>query len=412
MTIQLSNDLVQVPILKRSNKYSAIELSQELLNTTYNGYNNSAEPLLMMGLAVMARFRYDFFKENRGFTVAYMHGPTSAGKTNILNNIAYLYGFNEDFISSGDSTILSMWQNLDNYNCIPVIYDEISRKVLGDNHFEGLIKSAYQGTNRDKISKIKTAINSTLIVSSNCPPPQKPEILNRLLLCNFEPRNFNLSKVIEFNDIRENYLSNLLPAIIKYEPGKVMKLYKASKVYIKILGGNLDSRSIGNIAIAYTGYKVLIDIAKKSQPKAVTENLEKFVKNYGQSLKVDSPWEEFINALPQLARDKAIKVGKDYKYAYDRVEQSKNDQDEPSPNPHLLCLHFEQAYRVYVGYYRQMKGEFPPTQKELIEYAKNSPQIHPGKTQVTKGINIGGVKKRCIVIDVLDNYELSVLDKM
>jgi len=182
--IILNENVSPRPTLKRSDKYSAKELCQKLLSTTYNGYDNSIEPLLVMGLAVMAPFRNLFIRETRGFTVAYLYGTTSAGKTNILNNIAFMFGYDEDYIYSGDSTVLSMWQKLDSCNSMPIIYDEISRRTLNDPHFEGFVKSTYQGTNRDKIAKVKTSINATLMMSSNYQPPQKPEMLNRL----FTPR--------------------------------------------------------------------------------------------------------------------------------------------------------------------------------------------------------------------------------
>ena len=407
--IQLSNEVQHKPYLKKSDKYSLKDLSHKLLNTIYKGYNYSVDPVLALGVAIMARFRNDFLKLGKGFPVAYLYGPTSAGKTNMLNSITYLYGYNENFINSGDSTIISMWQNLDNYNSTPVIYDEISRKVINDSLFEGLIKSAYYGTNRDKISKIKTSINATLILSSNFQPPQRPEILNRLLLCSFEQQNFQLKEVIGFNEIREKYLSNLLPAVLKYPKDKAIELFNQNREYIKGLNGNIDNRSVDNIAIAYTGYQILLNIAEEDQPNEIKENLEKFIINYSETLKVDSPWEEFINALPLLTRNKSIILNTDYKYAYDRENIQENNQ-LTNPVPHYLCIHFEQAYIAFIKHYRQISKNAPPTNKELLSYVKNDPRIKQGKSQLTKGININGKKKRCLVIDVSKNYELSHLD--
>jgi len=400
--IKLSDEIYPKPYLNRSNEYSAKELSSRLLNNTYNGYNNSPEPLLILGLASLARYRDLFFKVSKGFAVGYLYGTTSAGKTNLLNTISSLYGFKDDFINSGDSTILSMWQSLGKYSRKPVIYDEISGKVINDSLFEGLIKSAYQRINRDKIAKVKTSIESTLLLSSNYQPTQRPEILNRLLLCNFEPENFKLENVIEFNDVREKYLSNLLPAIISFKSSQIIDSFNTARIVIKKLNCNLDTRSIDNIAIAYTGYKILLDIAEESQPDEVRQNFEKFVKFYDQSLKIESHWEEFLKSLPLLARNKKIIAEKDYKYAYDKEDMS----------IHLLCIHFEQAYNAFLGYRKQIKKDFPPSSKELLKYGKTDKNIISAKDQTTKPISINGVKKRCLVIDVRDNYELSHLDLM
>lgn len=408
----LNSEVALNPMLKKSDKHTTKELSQRLLNTAYKGYDNSIEPLLVVGLAVMAPFRNLFLKNIKGFPVAYLYGTTSAGKTNILNSVAYMHGFDEDYIYLGDSTVLSMWQNLDRYNCIPIIYDEISRRALNDPYFEGLIKSAFQGINRDKIVKVKTSVNATLMVSSNFQPPQRPEILNRLLLCNFEPQKFKVSGVEDFNITRAKYLSNILPAIVKQKPDIVMNLFNEQKEILMKLKPDLKIRCINNIAIAYTGYQILLNIAGQTQPKEVLESFENFVANYDKSLKVETPWEEFITALPILARNKAIKFNTDYKYEYSRYEKIANSNFESMEIASRLCLHFEQAYRAFLAYYRQLKRDFPPSQKELLLYAKNDEKVMAGKTQITKSINIDGIKKRCLVIDIQDNYDLSVLDKM
>lgn len=410
--IILSDAVLQRPKLKKSDKYSAKELSQMLLSTAYKGYNNSIEPLFILGLAVMAPFRNLFLKNIKGFPVAYLYGTTSAGKTNILNSVAFMHGYDEEYIYSGDSTVLSMWQNLDSCSCIPVIYDEISRRALNDNYFEGLIKSAFQGTNRDKIAKIKTTIKATLIMSSNFQPPQKPEILNRLLLCNFEQQKFKVDEVRGFNDIREKYLSNILPAILKQKSNAVMEIFNAQNENIKNIDSKLKGRCINNIAIAYTGYQILLNIAEEKQPNEIAISFKNFVKNYDNALKVETPWEEFIKSLPILARNKTIAFGKDYRYAVRVQEKIDGNNITQDVTPIHLCIHFEQAYKAFSMYYRQLKRDFPPTQKELLLYAKNDAKVIAGKAQITKSINIGGIKKRCLVIDIQENYELSVLDKM
>lgn len=401
--IILNSEISSKPMLKRSNEYSSQELSEMFLDTIYKGYDNSIEPLLVIGLAVMAPFRNFFIKHVKGFPVTYLYGTTSAGKTNVLNNIAFMHGFDEDYIYSGDSTVLSMWQNLDKCSCIPIIYDEISRRALNDGYFEGLIKAAFQGINRDKIAKIKTTVKAPLMISSNFQPPQRPEILNRLVLCNFESQRFKPDKLEFFNEIREKYLSNIIPAIVRQKQDFILETFQEQVKFIEEINPKLQNRCKNNIAIALTGYQVLLKIAEEIQPDVISDNYKLFVENYDKALKVETPWEEFITSLPLLARSKAIKFNVDYKYAYPSEEDN---------NPQILCIYFEQAFKAFTTYYRQLKKDFPPTNKEILLYAKNDKRIHAGKNQITKGINIGGVKKRCLVIDLEDNYELSVLDKM
>lgn len=395
--ILLSEEAKQRPYLNLSDIYSEKELCSLYLKTIKKGYNNSIEPFLVTGLAIMAPFRELLIKEAKGFCVAYLYGHTSSGKTNILNNIAYLYGHNENFIYSGDSTVLSMWYNLDSCNSSPIIYDEISGDVVNNSLFEGLIKSAYQGVNRDKISKIKTSINATLILGSNFQPPQKPEVLNRLLYCEFEQKNFNPAEVFEFNEIREKYLSNLFPAVLKYTRDEVIEIFKQARVHIRELNSNIDRRSIDNIAIAYTGYYLLLDIAEEDTPEEVEDNFVKFVQNYDARIKIESPWESFLNSLPLLAREKSIIRGQDYK-----VEEAENGK-------FILSLYFERAYKSFAQNYRAVMSKAVPTKGDIRKYAHSDTRIFKDKEQITKGVNIGGKKIRCLVIDVSDDYELKTL---
>lgn len=231
---------------------------------------------------------------------------------------------------------------------------------------------------------MKTNVNATLMMSSNFQPPQKPEILNRLLLCNFEQQKFKVDEVKAFNDIREKYLSNILPAILKQNANVVMKIFNVQNENIKKIDPKLKGRCINNIAIAYTGYQILLNIAEEEQPNEIAINFESFVKNYDKALKVETPWEEFRTSLPILARNNAIKFDRDYKYEVSTQEKRQNNITVIIDTPSKLCIHFEQAYKAFSVYYRQLKRDFPPSQKELLLYAKNDVKVIAGKSQITK----------------------------
>lgn len=86
-----------------------------------------------------------------------------------------------------------------------------------------------------------------------------------------------------------------------------------------------------------------------------------------------------------------IIADRDYKYAYDVQEKIVDGCKQILNTPHHLCIHFEQAYKVFSSYYRQLKRVLPPTQKELLLYAKNDKNIEAGKKQTTKGVYINGI---------------------
>lgn len=408
---KLSDELIHRPRLKRSDKYSAKELSQRLLGTTYNGYNNSIKPLLVIGLGVMACFKSEIFNEIHGFPVAYLYNGTSTGKSNVLDTVAYLFGFNRDFVIDGESTIKSMWQRLDDYYSIPVSYDEIPRDIIAKSEFEGLIKSAYECKSREKISKIKTTnINATLLMSSNYAPPQRPEILNRLLLCDFGQQKFDVETVKRFNGIREEYLSNLLPAILSYKSVKMLQLFYENKKYIRELDGSLQDRTISNIAVAYTGYQILLEIAEDTQPKKIEESFERFVKNYKQSQNIESPWDEFLKTLPLLADNKTIKYKRDFVYAEEKQESYRNGQKIINLVHSRLAIRSDKFYEAFVSHWRKTKKDAPLSRTELFAHAKNDPRVFLDKGQTTKTRNINGIKQRCIILDVRNDEELSTLD--
>lgn len=400
------------PVINSPGNFSIKELSKKLLDTTYNGYSNTIEPLLILGLAIMARYKKDIQRCTHGFPVTYVHGMTSAGKTSLLDTISFLLGYDEEYAISGDSTVPSMWKKLSECSCVPIIYEEISEKTLNEGLFEGLIKGTFQGMARDKIAKAKMKTNATLILGSNSQPPQKPEILNRLLLCNLEILNFKPDFAIDFDFIRENHLSALLKPLVTQKPSDVLQIFKDQREKIKSICPELKIRCLNNIATAYTGYQILLNLAEEKIPSEVQKSFEKFVQNYNETLNVKSPWYEFVSSLPLLARNNTIVSGRDYKYINETRESMENNRHKIIETPYLLYIHFEKAYQAFSAYYRQISKTTPPQSRDILNYAKSDEKVIAGKEQITQSQYIGKAKKRCLVLDIRDNQELWELDKM
>lgn len=393
-SIILDSEISNSPILKHSEEYTCKQIAEKLIESMLKGYCNSAQPFLVFGVASMSVFR-DLFKEiTGGFPIPYLYGPTQGGKTNLLNTICYMYGFDKTYISSGSSTVNATWKNLSKRSRIPVILDEVLTYTRYADPFENLIKCGYDCKKRERMfngqKEDNQPVNATLILSSNHTPPQKEEVLNRLVYGEFDPRLFNVAEVIDFNGIRDKYLSNLLIAFLSLSEDTLNQYFNDSKSEIGEKYAQLRERDKNNMAIAFTGIKALFNIAEMVIPTELQENIDKYFAGYEKIYDVKTALDKFISYLPLLRSEMKIKGFEDYK-----VENG------------VLYLHYALAYKYFARYYRQTEGEQPPKSKDILNVAKYHSGIDKGPDQVAKPETVGGKKKRCLVIDMSQFEDLA-----
>jgi len=386
-SIILNSEVSNVPALNYSEDYTCKQIAEKLIESMLNGYGNSAQPFLVFGVASMSVFR-DLFKEiTGGFPIPYLYGPTQGGKTNLLHTICSIYGFDKTYISSGSSTVNATWKNLAKRSRIPVILDEVLTHTRYADPFENLIKCGYDCKQRERMfngqKEDNQAVNATLIMSSNHTPPQKEEVLNRLVYCEFDPKLFNVAGVIDFNTIRDKYLSNLLIAFLAQTEDKLKQLFFDCKNGITEKYQQLRERDKNNMSVALAGIKVLFKIAEMDIPAELQASIDVYLKDYEQIYDVKTPLDKFISYLPLLKSEMKINGMEDYE-----VKSG------------TLNIHYALAYKHFARYYRQTEGEQPPKTKDILSVAKYHAGIENGTDQVAKSCYINGKKKRCLVIDI------------
>lgn len=386
-SIILSSEISNAPALNCNEDYTYKQIAEKLIETMLNGYSNSAQPFLVFGVASMSVFR-DLFKEiTGGFPIPYLYGPTQGGKTNLLHTICSIYGFDKTYISSGSSTVNATWKNLAKRSRIPVILDEVLTHTRYADPFENLIKCGYDCKQRERMfngqKEDNQPVNATLILSSNHTPPQKEEVLNRLVYCEFDPKLFNVAGVIDFNTIRDKYLSNLLIAFLAQTEDKLKQLFFDCKNEITEKYPQLRERDKNNMSVALAGVRVLFEVAEMDMPVELQASIDAYLKDYEQIYDVKTSLDKFISYLPLLKSEMKINGMKDYE-----VKSG------------ILNIHYALAYKHFARYYRQTEGEQPPKSKDILSVAKYHTGIENGTDQVAKSCYINGKKKRCLVIDI------------
>lgn len=233
----LAENVTERAVLSEKTDKTPQEIAQTLLDNLLKSYNGSICPFAVLGIALLSPHR-DFFKEKiDGFPVSYLYGPSQSGKTNLLNTICALFGLGKTAVQSGAVTVNRIWWLVNNNSRLPVVLDELLTNPYQKKYFDTLIKSVYDGKPR---GRMKTGeedsvqhVNATLIFSSNHLPPDEEAVLNRLVFCSFDPKDFNPILAAEFNEIRDNYLSLLLPEIAKMDEKELTNLFEESKKELK-----------------------------------------------------------------------------------------------------------------------------------------------------------------------------------
>lgn len=104
-------------------------IASSLIRNTLKAYNNSVEPFLIIGNAIMSPFVDIVYKNLKAFPVSFCHGEARSGKSNILELIANIFGYGPDFISGGNDTSNNLLHNMEYYNKTPILFAEVERNL-------------------------------------------------------------------------------------------------------------------------------------------------------------------------------------------------------------------------------------------------------------------------------------------
>lgn len=121
-------------------------LTASLIRNTLSAYKNSIEPFIIIGNAIMSPFTDIVYEQLKAYPVSYGHGEARSGKSNILELIAKLFGYNASFISGGNDTSKNVMHNMEHYNKTPLLYAEVEGNIK--RQFSENIKAFYDRTPR------------------------------------------------------------------------------------------------------------------------------------------------------------------------------------------------------------------------------------------------------------------------
>ena len=386
-------------------------IAKALFINTLRTYGNKVEPFLSLGTAIMSPFVNIIFDKTMGYPINFMYGETASGKSNLLQTIAYTFGFDTRFLSSGNDTAMNLLHNMEYYSNIPVLYAEIEGYMR--KNFETTVKAVFDRNARKRMTGYGQkqdirAVNATLNFASNDRAHRNPQTATRLVYTEFYKDDFNPEEASKINNIREKYLSCVLPKILLRFSDKE-RLYADLKNKCKLVQGfnpNLDLRCINNIAIAMLGMDYLFQVAEfdkefkeGEEVKLLNQNLEKYIKSHQDLTHTDDCFEKFMQIFYMLVKNGALKHGVDYVL---------------KPADRTICIHLKSVYAPFKKQFKQTEdsGVLIPDLKDIQNQAKNK------GFKVGYSTNFGEISKRALVVDIgedefLNNifYELERLEE-
>lgn len=347
-------------------------------------YGNKVEPFLNLGIALMSPFVDIMFSKTMGFPVNFMYGEAASGKSNLLIVIAYLFGFNVRFLSSGNDTSMNLLHNMEYYRHVPVLYAEIEGYMK--TNLETTVKAVYDRNARKRMSgygkeQDVRAVNGVLNFASNDKSYRNQQTATRLMYTEFYKKDFNPEEASKLNTIREKYLSCVLPKVLKWyaDKEKLLNMLQNNIKFVLKFNPALDLRCVNNIAIAMCGIDILFQIAnfsanfKKSEDlKALNMNLESYIKSYQDITHTEDCFEKFMAIFLNLAKSNKIQYGSEYVF---------------NPKKKEISIYVEGIHQLFSKEFKQSEetGIPIPSAKDIRTQATKEPYIEYNNKYFRKG---------------------------
>lgn len=227
-------------------------------------------PLITLGHMIMSIY-YEDFAQRYGCPTLILYGETGTGKSTLVTVGLAIFGLSREALSSGGSTAKSNEYFCSKYNGMNVCIDDVKGETLTSSNFTSLVKGAYKAVHRNKMlgyGKEVAYINicSPLAYSTNEALPNLREVINRMNIVEifgkvFNPDKFKYHEFDSDNDDNLKELSLILPEFIKMSKKEVLELYAQVLSNLKEEVPDTQMRVVSNIAYAYTGVLLLLDIA-------------------------------------------------------------------------------------------------------------------------------------------------------
>ena len=374
-------------------------LAQCLFANTLRTYNKKPEAFLALGIALMSPYVDILFAKTMGFPIGCMYGEAASGKSNLLQTLAYIFGFDSRFLSSGNDTSTNVLHNMEYYKNIPLLHSEIEGYLR--KNFEPIVKAVYDRNPRKKMTAYAKdqdvkAVNATLHFATNDRAHRNPQTATRLVYTEFKKDDFSVEEASKLNNIREKYLSCILPEILKSYK-KPNHIHADLKLVIKRvckLNPTLDLRFVNNVAIAMLGMDYLYYLAnfdasfrQSEELKVLLANIENYVKSLQDLTHTEDVFEKFLRIFLPLAKSGRIQYGSEYVFNEKKKE---------------LSIYVNGVYQLFKKEFKQSEdnGVPIPDEKDITNQALKRPYIEK------KSKNFGKKKSnRALVITIPETEE-------
>lgn len=371
--IKLSDNADVVPFLSCS-KRSPKEVTSELLNNIVECWkNNSIYPLIALGHMVMSIF-FPIFKK-QGVPTLILFGETSTGKSTIAKVGLAIYGLSPNSLLSGGSTVRGWEHYLATCNGMCICIDDVKEKILASSNFTEISKTLYNAIIRTRMKNFgqnvdQVYICSPLVCSTNEKIPNLKEVENRINVVEmfgniFNPDKFNYH---ETNSSKLEELSIILPELIKIDSKKILTMHQKNVELLETNGIKSQRRVLSNLAYAYTGLQLLMDLAENSLCN-IQDNFLEFAK------KQINKYNEIEDVVDKVLSEISVQFGlgkllKDIHFRVLIEEQANQLENVVYFNPKILiallnnCNSFDKSkyidislFKAYCRTHKRFRGE-------------------------------------------------------
>lgn len=394
-----------LPVLPKIDK-TGKEVAKEFVENFVDSWQNDiALPMLTIGHMIMA-IHNETFAKRFGCPILILFGDTSSGKSTLVNIGLTIFGLRKDALTSGGSTAKSSEFFCSIYNGINVCIDDLGEKIIYSSNFEDLIKGGYNGAPRARAIAYGKDVQyvhicSPLAYSTNKPVPELPEIRNRLNVFNvfagaFKPEKFKYYEQ-DFKNSQE--LSLILPELLKFETGYVIETYQKLFNLLKENVHDTKLRVINNLAYAYTGAVLLLEVAEveiEDFDSKVIQHAKAIVDNY-ESIK--TPVDRLLEEVAILSKIEVLEETKHFRLV--GADKTETGEVHLGFNKGLLLGAINKHYAYDKN--RQIN------ESSFLDYAQRHKRFRKNGASIRYNNDSGSKNYSSTVLDITDIEELKFL---
>lgn len=295
------------PLLHKPIQSGKIVAKKFLQNYCESWGKNLPLALLATGHMVMGLY-YEAFVKKIGVPILIIGGITGSGKSTLVQNGVAIFGFDDNFLNSGDSTVNGQEGVSQSFNGVNICVDDLLDKILESPRFGASIKKLFKSSTKVKRKSYGQAADlskpcSQTVFSTNGALPDIPELFNRSNIINILDCTLDIEKFQYFEDSGTNRseLSCILVELLKFDETAVLKIHEELKEKLKqALNNEAMSRIVHNIAYMWTGITLLEEIADY-KIENLFEEIIKYAKNISAHYKaLPTPVDMLLNGLLTL----------------------------------------------------------------------------------------------------------------